>query len=256
MQPMMAPESEIQISPAERALVLGIKLFRFVGGLLMTFFIIESVSSLADLRLRDPASELRFASQMTDRIPLAILGIALLLCHPRFFKKRPEFAIMRILASLPLFFFFGYLLLIPMTMFSAANYFRNATYGLEQQVEEQVKKVRAVRDATMNLPPDQQQIMVDRYNQANPKKQPVDLQGFLKTLNDEVKSSEARLEQERRNVIGIQQKNLYGAQFVQFLKIITGAAAFFFVWKLTGWARPAGQAALRAELGTSRHRRG
>jgi hypothetical protein len=83
----------------------------------------------------------------------------------------------------------------------------------------------------------------------------VDLAGFIKTLNDEVKASESRLEQERRSVIGTQQRNLYTSQFVQSLKILAGSTALFFLWKLTGWARPAGQAALRAELGASRHRR-
>lgn len=235
--------------------MLGIRLFRFVGGLLLTFFLIECFSSLADLRLRNPASELRFASQMTDRIPLALLGLALLLCHPRFIRQKVEATALRLLSTLPLFLAIGYLLLIPLTMFAAANFFRNATYGLEQQVEEQVKKVRAVRDATLNLSPDQQQAMVDRYNLANPKKQPVDLPGFLKTLSDEVKASEAKLEQERRNVIGAQQKNLYVSQFVQSLKVLLGAMAFFFLWKLTAWARPPGQATLRAEIGVSRHRR-
>ena len=253
---MPLSESEIQTSPAERALVLGIKLFRFTGGLLLAFFLIETFSSLVDLRLRDPASELRFASQMTDRIPLALLGLVLLLCHPRFLRKKIESSALRILATLPLVLAVGYLLLIPLTMFAAANFFRNATFGLAQQVEEQVKKVRAVRDATLNLSPEEQQAMVDRYNQANPKKQAVDVPGFLNTLNEEVRSSEARLEQERRKVMGTQQKNLYGAQLVQSLKILAGATAFFFLWRLTAWARPAGQSALGSELGAGRHRRG
>lgn len=253
---MAASESEFQASPHERAVVLGIRLFRFVGGLLVLYFLIESFSSLADLQLRNPVSELRFASQMTDRIPLGLLGIALLLCHPRFLRKKPEALALRILATIPLLLGVGYLFLIPLTMFSAANYFRSATYGLEQQVEEQVKKVRAVRDATINLPPDQQQNMVDRYNRANPKKQPVDLDGFLKTLNDEVKASEARLEQERRSVLGLQQRSLYGSQFLQSIKILVGSAAFFLVWRAVAWARPGGQALLRSELGIggSRHR--
>jgi hypothetical protein len=252
---MAVSESEIQISPAERALVLGIQIFRFVGGLLLVFFFVEFLSSLADLRLRNPAAELRFASQMTDRLPLGLLGFAFLLCHPRFLRKKPEAMVLRILATLPLVLSLGYLLLIPLTMLAAANYFRNATYGLEQQVEEQVKKVRAVRDATLNLSPDQQQAMVERYNRANPKKQPVDLPGFLKTLNDEVKASESKLEQERRSVIGTQQRSLYASQFVQSLKILAGSTALFFLWKLTGWARPAGQTVLRTEVGASRHRR-
>jgi hypothetical protein len=253
---MAASESEIQSSPAERALVLGIQLFRVVGGLLLVFFLIETLSSLSDLRLRNPTSELRFASQMTDRIPLGLLGMVLLLCHPRFLRKKPEAWALRLLGTLPMILAGFYLLLIPLTMNAAANYFRNVTANLGLQAEEQVKKVRAVRDTTMNLSPEQQQAMVDRYNRANSKKQPVDLAGFLKTLNDEVKASEARLEQERRSVIGSQERNLYTGQLIQSLKILAGAAAFFLVWKLTEWARPRGQIALGTELGAGRHRRG
>lgn len=249
---MSRAEADMEIGPAERAVVLGIQLFRFVGGLLITFFLIECLSSLTEFRFRNPASELRFASQMTDRIPLALLGLALLLCHPRFLRQKPEALALRILATLPLVLAVGYTLLVPLTMLASANLFRNATYGLEQQVEEQVRKVRAVRDSTLNLSQEQQQTMVDRYNRANPKKQPVDLPGFLKTLNDEVKASEARLEQERRNLIGSQERSLYTSQFVQSLKILAGVTAFFFLWRLTGWARPVGQYALRESAGWQR----
>lgn len=249
--PMSVHDAGFQATPHERALVLSIRLFRIVGGVFLLFFLIEGLSSLADLQLRNPASELRFAAQITDRIPLCLLGLVLLLCHPRFLRKKPEALAVRVLASLPFLLAGGYLFLIPLTMFSAANYFRSASYGLEQQVEEQAKKVRGVRDATLNLSPEQQQNMVDRYNSANPKKQPVDLEGFLKTLNEEVKASEAKLEQERRNVMGMQRRSLYGAQFVQLLKVLAGSAAFFFVGRAAAWAQPRGQAQFKFELGLS-----
>lgn len=253
---MAVSESEIQVSPAERALVLGIQIFRVVGGLLLAFYALETLASLTDLRLRNPSAELRFASTMTDRIPLGLLGFSLLLCHPRFLRKKPEALLLNVIANLPIALALLYLILIPLTMNAAANLFRNAAANLGLQAEEQVKKVRAVRDTTMNLPVEQQESMVERYNRANPKKKPVDLPGFLKTLNDEVKASEARLEQERRSVLGTQQRTLYSSQFVQSLKCLVGAGAFFLVWKLTSWARGPGQAALGSELGAVRHRRG
>jgi hypothetical protein len=258
-QPMipdvLTPESQIQSSPAERALVLSIRMFRVVGGLLLAFFLVESLASLADLRLRNPTTELRFASQMTDRIPLGLLGLGLLLCHPRFLRLKSEAWLLKILATLPIVLTLFYLILIPLTMNAAANLFRNAAANLGLQAEEQVKKVRAVRDTTMNLSPEQQEGMVERYNRANPKKKPVDLQGFLKTLTDEVKGAEARLEQERRAVLGSQQRNLYASQFVQSLKCLLGAVAFFLIWKVSDWARTPGQLALGTELGAGRHRR-
>lgn len=245
-------EASTQTNPGDRALVLGIRLFRLASGVLLGFFLIGTFSSFLDLRLRDPASEMRFSNQMTDRIPMVLLGFTLLFCHPRFFRRRFESRALRILSTAPIALALGYAVLIPLTMLSAANSFRNATYGLEQQVEQQVKEVRAVRDATLSLSPEQQQGMVDRYNRANPKKNPVDLDGFLQTLNHEVKASEARLEQERRNALETQQRKLYAAQFVQLVKLSLGVAAFLFLWRLIRWARPAGQKTLRKELASSR----
>lgn len=250
---MMADlESGIQGRPGDRAVLMGVRLFRVVGSVLLGFFLIGVFSSLYDLRLRDPIAEMRFSNQMTDRIPMVLLGFALLFCHPRFFRKRFESRALRILSAFPLVLAIVYAVLIPLTTLSAANSFRNATYGLEQQVEEQLRGVRAVRDATLNLSPDQQQAMVDRYNRANPKKPPVNLAGFLKTLNDEVKASEARLEQERKNVLETQRKKLYTAQFTQSLKLLLGVAALFVLWRLIRWARPAGQKILKKELTISR----
>ena len=161
-----------------------------------------------------------------------------------------------IISHFPAFLAALYLLLIPLAMNASANLFRNASFGLTNQVEEQVKKVRAVLDTTLNLPPDQQQSMVDRYNQANPKKQPVDLTGFLKTLRDEVRASEERLEGERKSVLQAQKNNLYGAQFSQALKCLLGAGCLVLLWRNVGWVRRAGQSALGSELAAARHRRG
>lgn len=249
---MVESETGKQTNPSDRALVLSIQLFRLASFVLLGFFLIGTFSSFLDLRLRDPASEMRFSNQMTDRIPMALLGFTLLFCHPRFFRRRFESRTLRVLSAVPVALAVGYAVLIPLSMLSAANSFRNATYGLEQQVEQQVKEVRAVRDATLNLSPDQQQAMVERYNRANPKKPPVDLEGFVQALNREVKASEARLEQERRNALGTQQRKLYVAQFVQLIKLSLGVAAFLLLWRLIRWARPAGQKTLRKELASNR----
>jgi len=253
---MAFSEADLQSSPAERALVLGVRLFRLAGGLLLTFFLIESFSSLAELQLRNPLSELKFASQMTDRIPLAFLGIVFLLCHPRFLRKKPEATMLLFLSHLPAFLAVIYLLLIPLAMNASANLFRNASFGVTSQVEEQVKKIRAVLDTTLGLPPEQQQGMVDRYNQANPKKQPVDLTEFIKTLRNEVRASEEKLDAERKTVLRDQKRNLYSAQFWQAMKCLLGSSALFFLWRNLGWVRRAGQSALGSELAASRHRRG
>ena len=249
---MPRSQSEIQIGPAERAVVLGIQLFRGLGILLLAFFVLGAFSSLTDLRLRNPATELRFASQMTDRIPLALLGMVLLLCHPRFLRKKAEALGLRYLTFAALALGAFYLLMIPMTMNAGAQIFRNNSFQLGERIKEQVERAKKVQEATLSLTPEQQEGMVTRYNKGNPQKKPVTVKEFLAILNEEVKSQEAKLEQERRSLLNTQQRNLFTAQFIQSAQCFLGAVAFGMLFWWTGWARPVGQYALRESAGWQR----
>lgn len=242
----------MQIGPAERAVVLGIQLFRAVGILLLAFFIFGTLSSLTDLRLRNPATELRFASAMTDRIPMALLGMVLLLCHPRFLRLKAEAFGLRGLTYLALGLAAFYVLLIPITMNAGAQLFRNNSFQLGERIKEQVDRAKKVQEATLSLTPEQQEGMVARYNKGNPQKKPVSVKEFLRILDEEVKSQEAKLEAERKNLLNSQQRNLYTAQFIQSSQCFAGAAAFVLLFWWTGWVRGAGQYALREAAGWQR----
>lgn len=242
----------MEIGPAERAVILGIQLFRGLGILLLAFFVLGTLSSLTDLRLKNPAAELRFASQMTDRIPLALLGMILLLCHPRFLRFKIEAIGLRLLTYLAIFLGVFYLLLIPVTMNAGAQMFRKNSFQLGERIREQVERAKKVQEATLSLTPEQQEGMVARYNQGNPKKKPVSVKEFLTILQQEVKGQEERLEQERRNLLNSQQRNLYTAQFIQSAQCFLGAVVFLLVFWWTGWARPFEQAALSAGVGWQR----
>lgn len=228
-------------TPAERAVLTGIQIFRVVGGVLVVFFCIESLAALLNLQLRDPASELRFCAAMSDRIPLGILGLALLFLHPRYFRIKAERVILMVLSWAPIFLAGFYLLLIPVSMNAASRLFRVSSYSLNAQMEEQMKRVKAVEDTTVNLPEAEQQKMVIRYNTANPKKTPVDLPTFLQNLKDEVAAQEQKLNQERQAVMGRQKKVLFGSQFGQLIRSVFGIVALVFLWKAIGWARRDGQ---------------
>lgn len=245
-------ESEIEIGPAERAVVLGIQLFRGLGILLLAFFVLGTLSSLTDLRLRNPATELRFASAMTDRIPMALLGMVLLLCHPRFLRWKAEAIGLRTLTFLALGLAVFYLLLIPVTMNAGAQLFRKNSFQLGERIKEQVDRAKKVQEATMSLTPEQQEGMVTRYNRGNPQKRPVTVKEFLRILDEEVKSQEAKLEAERKSLLNSQQRNLYTAQFIQSAQCFLGAAAFILLYWWTGWSRGAGQYALREAAGWQR----
>jgi len=249
---MARSESEIQIGPAERAVVQGIQLFRGLGILLLTFFVLGTLSSFTDLKLKNPTTELRFASQMTDRIPLALLGMVLLLCHPRFLRLKAEALGLRFLTFFAIGLAAFYLLLIPVTMNAGAQLFRNNSFQLGERIKEQVERAKKVQEATLSLTPEQQEGMVARYNKGNPQKKPVTVKEFLRILDEEVKSQEAKLEQERRNLLNTQQRNLYTAQFIQFSQCFFGAVAFVLLFLWTDWARPLGQYALRESSGWQR----
>jgi len=243
-------------TPAERSVLAGIQILRVVGGLLVAYYLVDLAGALFNLQLRNPSSELRFTASMSDRIPMGILGLALLFLHPRFIRIKAERILLMVLAWVPLVLAGCYLLLIPVSMNAAARLFRISSYNLTAQTEEQVKKVRLVLETTLHLPESEQQNMVNRYNAANAKtkKPSVDLATFLQNLKDEVQLQEDKLNQERQAVMGRQKKILYGSQFGYFIRSSLGIAALLFLWKSVSWARKGGQKRLGQALATGGRR--
>lgn len=241
-------------TPAERALVAGIQILRIVGGLLVIFFVLESLAAFLGLELRNPAAELRFTATMADRIPMAVLGLGLLFLHPRFIRIKAERLILMVLAWMPMGLAIFYIILVPISMNAAARLFRISSYNLTQQAEEQVAKVRLVLENTLRLSEAEQQTMLNRYNAANPKKTPVELAAFIQNLRDEVQAQEIKLNQERQAVQSQQKKSLYGSQFGQFFRCLLGTAAFLMLSKATAWARKDGQKRLGQSLASSGRR--
>jgi len=249
-----APTPVPTSSPADRAVLAGIGIFRILGGLLVLFYIIDSLASLWSLELRNPSSELRFAASMVDRIPLGALGLGLLFLHPRFIRFKVERLVLIVLAWMPLVLAGIHLLLIPISLNSAARLFLLSSYNLNLEAEEQAKKVRGVLDTTLRLSEMEQQNMVNLYNAANPNKTPIDLPAFIQNLKDEVKNQENKLNGERQAVMSRQKKTLYGSQFGYLLRSLIGITALFLLWRAIAWARKEGQKRLGQALASSGRR--
>lgn len=236
----------------DRFFLLSSRLFRALGIFLVATYGLELASALTELKLRNPALEIRFTSRMTDQIPLLLLGMTLLLCHPRRLKLKVEAWFLSWLSYAAFVAMVAYLVSIPITTNAAIQIFRNNAFQVGERIKAQLERAKKVREATLALTPEQQQGMVFRYNRANPKKKPIELAEFLQLLEEEIKVQEAKLEQERRSLLDTQQRGLYAKQFFQTSKCLLGALGFFLVWKYAGWARPSGQRHFRSE---SEHRK-
>ena len=236
----------------DRFLLVSCRFFRVLGILLVVTFGLELASALAELKLRNPALEIRFTARMTEQIPVLLLGMTLLFCHPRRLRLKAEAWFLSWLSYGALVAMAAYLLTIPITMNAAIQIFRSNAFQVGERIKAQLERAKKVQEATLALTPEQQQGMVFRYNRANPKKKPIELAEFLQLLEEEIQMQKAKLEQERRSLLETQQRGLYVRQFFQTSKCLLGAVGFFLAWKYAAWARPAGQRRFRPE---SDHRR-
>lgn len=232
---------------ADRFVVLSSRMFRILGIFMIGIFGLELFSALTELRLRNPSSEIRFTSRMTDQIPVLLLGMTLLLCHPRRLQLKVEAWFLSWLGYGALVAMAAYLLSIPITTNAAIQIFRNNAFQMNERIKIQLERAKKVQEATLALTPEQQQGMVLRYNRANPKKNPIEKEEFLQLLDEEIKMQEAKLEQERRSLLEAQEQGLYVRQFLQTAKCLLGSLILFLIWKYSAWARPSGQKHFRSE---------
>lgn len=223
---------------AERFLVLSRRIFRVAGICLVGIFLTKFLFSLLELRLRNPALEMRFISQMAEQAPWLILALALLFCHPRHFRKKLEAWFLLVLRYLAFVAMVGYVLAIPITMNAASQLFRNNAFQVGERIKTQLEKAKKVQETVFALSFRQQEEMVARYNRANPDKPAVDTARFLKLMADEISGQETKLEEERTTLLRTQKRRMYLSQFIVSCQCLLGALGLFLVYRYASWVHP------------------
>ncbi|MCG5062159.1 MAG: HpsJ family protein [Limnoraphis sp. WC205] len=218
---------------------------RWIGYGFLLLFLFDLIEILYPPQFMNPAWEFQTLGQLVERIPIPLLGFALVIVGGPVMRGRIEQPCLKALSWSTLIFALVFCLIIPLGIFD--------TIRLDQQLNAQVKtqlnqqmadvqdKVQAVKEQVnqVNTTADLQDLLV----QLNLQGQIPDIQSDsqLETVKQQVAASldnqVAGLENQVKAELGNQRQQLWMRSVKWNLGALISSTLFFILWKETDWAR-------------------
>lgn len=210
---------------------------RWIGYGLLVFAFIDVVQILFPPQFMNPAWELETIGQLIERIPVPLLGLALVFFGEFYDRVAIEKILLRVLSWLSIVLAVLFLLLAPYGIVSALRIDGQAGQQITQQVDAQMNQLKQLEDQMNQSKPEEiknlatqlssQGITVDTSNPENLKTEVISRIGKVReTL--QARSKAGRSEQ---------QMKIYKNSIKWSLGALISSALFFILWKTTDWAR-------------------
>jgi hypothetical protein len=225
---------------AETSLGKSVKLIRLVGYVLLTLSIFDAIALLVPPGFMNPIWELQVMSQLVDAVPVPLIGLVMIFFAEQSDRLRLEKRTLRFLSWACLVmavFHFGLLPLGLGNTWRVNN--RNNTQisaALSQQTSALINVETRLNqtDSAAEL-----QKIISGLVRANPDNPPnindpkLVRQRMLSEISATTKKIKADSEAARSNTL----QNLIKTSIKLNLGTLAAAIAYFFLWKLTPWAR-------------------
>jgi len=210
----------------------------FTAGLsLLGLLCTDLLTLLANLQLRDPNSEMALVLGLQDRLPVLLVGLALLLCGERRLTIKLEHFIL-LWTSRSCFLFMGLAVLSLGIGVSATERLR--TMGLNRltlAAEARQKQENQGLEMLEKASPEQLAAIIEKLNRGPFKEKPVTAEDVIPRLKEDAAAKRmaiAETENQQRSS-GVRAASLQIFRMV--LTTVIGGLALWFLWKQSAWVR-------------------
>ena len=234
----VSPMNDFSAEPSRASQSLAFYRILFTAGFsLLCFLGADLLTLLANLRLRDPNSELALVLGLQDRLPVLLVGLALLLCGARRLTIKLEHFIL-LWTSRSCFLFMGLVVLSLVMGITATERLR--TMGLnrlslaaEARQKQEDKGLEMVEKAT----PEQLAVIIERLNRGPFKEKPVTVEDVIPRLKEDATAKRMAVTEAENQ----QRSSGVRAASLQIFRMVLTTAiavvALWFLWKQSDWIR-------------------
>lgn len=213
-----------------------ISLFRWVGYGLLLFTVFDFVDTLIPPQLTNPVWELQTVGALVERVPVPLLGLALIFFAEATSKDRGGKPVLKALSWVALGMGVFYLVLIPLTLSNTWRINQQTNAQAAAQVGQQMAQIQQVRSQLNNATPQELNQLLSRFNQQS--------QANLQTTGQLKQQLAAQLAQAETN-IKTQSAAAKAKARLTLLKdavkrtlgALVSGVLFIRIWSLTHWAR-------------------
>lgn len=218
----------------------SIAVARWIGYGLLILAFFDVVEIFVPPLFMNPAWEFQTLGQLVERVPVPLLGLALVFLGERDQRTRFEPLILSILSWLALLVGILFFLLVPLGVVNTIRLEARNTEQITQQVEQRQAQIQQVEVAIEQATTvEQMQLLISQFSQGRaPQIQNTQQLAEVKQqLSTFLEQGETQLQE--------QAKSQKKSQFLRLLEnsvkwnmgALVSAALFISIWRLTGWAR-------------------
>lgn len=219
----------------------SIGVVRWVGYGLLVLAFFDVVEIFVPPVLMNPAWEFQTIGQLVERVPVPLLGLALVFLGERDQRTRWEPLILNILSWLALLVGVLYFLLVPLGIVDTIRLNTQNQQRVERQLEQRQEQIQQVKEALGQATTvEQMQFLISQLDSQGrtPQIQGTEQLAEVKEqLSTFLEQGETRIQEQAESQKKSQRLGLLENSVKWNLGALVSAALFISVWRLTGWAR-------------------
>ena len=214
-------------------------LLRFIGYGLLILSIIDLIDTFVPLRLMDPLWQFQTFGQLVERVPVPLIGLSLVFYGARNRRTKWEKSLLNILSWGALLAGIGYIILVPLGLFSTLQIDRSGDNQFKQQIAQGMTQIESIKSQLKEVKTEaQMQALLNSIQGLPP-----EIKEFQQ-LEDSKQKLTAFITKGADGLMN-QLKQTYFERRLQLLKesvkwnlgSLVSGVLFMGIWQMTKWAR-------------------
>lgn len=182
--------------------------------------------------------EMRAIAQLVERVPVPLIGLALVLYRPEAEIDKRELYLLRWLSRFSLGLGIFYLLMIPLAIQNTQRIYRANNNQIDERIARQVQQLQPIKEQLKNAKNDEQvEKLIATINRRNAPLIIEDPQAIKNELLTGIAQTEKRLQTQAETWRSDRRRTLIKNSVKWNLGALVSGVLFIRIWSLTRWVR-------------------
>lgn len=209
-----------------------IGILRTVGYGLLLLALFDWVEILIPPQFLNPAWELQTIGALVERVPVPLIGFALIFYAESESRSKWELPVIKLLSWLTLLFAIVYLLMIPLAIGDTVRLNKQSTEQLRSASQQQITRAEQLEKQLNEATPQQIDNILKQQGAASEGKS---AQQVKDELASRLSQAKTQIKNQTKTTQSTQKLNLMKSSVKWCLGALVTATLFFSIWKGTRW---------------------
>jgi hypothetical protein len=210
------------------------KILRSLGYGLLLLALFDWVEIFVPPNFMNPAWEFQTIGALVERVPVMLIGLAMIFYGEIQDRSRWQFPILKLLSWLTLLCALLFLLMIPLAIGNTVRLNKQSVEQINTASTQQITKAKQIEEQLNQATPQQIENLLKQRGATTAGKNP---QQIKEELLSQVSQAQSQIKNQAKTTQSNQGLNLIKTSVKWNLGALVTAALFFTIWKATRWVR-------------------